>query len=200
MTVGLIIVTAALGTVLSIAGAAARRGRSLVLRNAVGGYVELIRNTPFLVQIFFIFFGLPAIGLRLDNVTAAIIAMTINLSAYGIEIVRSGLDAVARGQWEAAAAVGLRRYRTFVSVILPQAFRVMFPALSAQIIITMLESAVVSQIAVRDLTYEADLVQSRTFLPFETYLVVAGVYFVLTGMMRHLMRASARRLLTGRPT
>jgi polar amino acid transport system permease protein len=194
-TLGLIVVTAALGTVLSILGAAARRGGSQVLRGAVAAYVEFIRNTPFLVQIFFIFFGLPAIGVRLDAVPAAIIAMTVNLSAYGIEIVRSGLDAVPRGQVEAAAALGLRRYRAFVAVILPQAFRVMFPALSSQIVITMLESAVVSQIAVRDLTYEADLLQARTFLAFETYLVVAGIYFVLATLMRRAMRTGARRFL-----
>jgi len=139
--------------------------------------------------------GLPAIGVRLNAVPAAIVAMTVNLSAYGIEIVRSGLDAVPRGQVEAAAALGLRRYRAFVSVILPQAFRVMFPALSSQIVITMLESAVVSQIAVRDLTYEADLLQARTFLAFETYLVVAGIYFALATLIRRAMQAGARRFL-----
>jgi polar amino acid transport system permease protein len=194
-TMGLIVVTAALGTVLSILGAAARRGQSAVLGAAVAAYVELIRNTPFLVQIFFIFFGLPAVGVRLDALPAAVVAMTVNLSAYGIEIVRSGLDAVPRGQIEAAAALGLRRYRAFVSVILPQAFRVMFPALSSQIVITMLESAVVSQIAVRDLTYEADLLQARTFLAFETYLVVAGIYFGLATLMRRTMHAGARHFL-----
>ena len=181
---------------LSIAGAAARRSRSAPLRQAVAAYVELIRNTPFLVQLFFIFFGLPSLGIRLDAAVAAVIAMTMNLTAYGIEIVRSGLDAVPAGQWEAGMALGLTRYRIFVSVVLRQALRVIFPALSSQIIITMLESAVVSQIAVRDLTYEADVLQARTFRAFETYLVVTGIYLGLASLLRKLMQTGARRYLT----
>ena len=195
-TIGLIAVVSGLGTVLSIAGAAARRSRSAPLRQAVvAAYVELIRNTPFLVQLFFIFFGLPSLGIRLDAAVAAVIAMTMNLTAYGIEIVRAGLDAVPAGQWEAGMALGLTRYRIFVSVVLRQALRVIFPALSSQIIITMLESAVVSQIAVRDLTYEADVLQARTFRAFETYLVVTGIYLGLASLLRKLMQTGARRYL-----
>ena len=93
-------------------------------------------------------------------------------------------------------ALGLTRYRIFVSVVLRQALRVIFPALSSQIIITMLESAVVSQIAVRDLTYEADVLQARTFRAFETYLVVTGIYLGLASLLRKLMQTGARRYLT----
>jgi polar amino acid transport system permease protein len=196
-TMFVIVVVATCGALLSIVGAAAQRGRSQVLSRAVACYVEAIRNTPFLVQLFFIFFGLPSLGLRLNNLVAAIVAMTLNMAAYGIEIVRAGLEAVPRGQWEAAQSLGLSRYRVFVSVIMPQALRVIFPALSGQIIITMLESAVVSQIAVRDLTYEADVLQARTFRPFETYLVVTGIYFVLATTMRRAMYAGAVRWLFG---
>ncbi|MCW6511155.1 amino acid ABC transporter permease [Lichenifustis flavocetrariae] len=192
-TMGLIVVVTVLGTVLSIAGAAARRSRSKGLRRAVGAYVELVRNTPFLVQLFFIFFGLPGLGIRLNAVTAAILAMTLNMTAYGIEVVRAGLEAVPKGQGEGGAALGLSRTRVFLSVVLPQALRVIFPALSSQIIIILLESAVVSQIAVRDLTYEADLLQSRTFRPFETYLVVTGLYLGLATAMRRGMEAGAHR-------
>jgi polar amino acid transport system permease protein len=199
-TMMLIVVVTAFGTVLSVAGAAARRSRSRLLRQAVASYVEVIRNTPFLVQLFFIFFGLPSLGLRLGNVVAAVIAMTLNMAAYGIEVVRAGLDAVPRGQWEGGTALGLSRYRVFVSVVLPQALRVIFPALSSQIIIIMLESAVVSQIAVRDLTYEADMLQARTFRAFETYLVVTLIYLGLATLMRRAMQAGAYRwILGGRP-
>jgi polar amino acid transport system permease protein len=199
-TMGLIVVVTLFGTVLSVMGAAARRSRNRALRQAVAAYVELIRNTPFLVQLFFIFFGLPSLGVRLDNIAAAIIAMTLNMAAYGIEVVRAGLDAVPKGQWEGGAALGLSRTRVFVSVVLPQALRVIFPALSSQIIIIMLESAVVSQIAVRDLTYEADVLQARTFRAFETYLIVTLIYLGLATVLRRVMQTGATRwLFGGRP-
>jgi polar amino acid transport system permease protein len=199
-TLFLIVVVTAFGTILSIAGAAGRRSRSRALRRVLAAYVEAIRNTPFLVQLFFIFFGLPSLGVRLGNIPAAIIAMTLNMTAYGIEVVRAGLEAVPKGQWEGAAALGLRPYRAFVSIVLPQALRVIFPALASQIVIIMLESAVVSQIAVRDLTYEADMLQARTFRAFETYLVVTGIYLGLAMALRRAMQMGARRwIFGGRP-
>ena len=193
-TVLLIAVTVPLGTLLSIAGAVGRRSSIAWCRALASGYVELIRNTPFLVQLFVIFFGLPSLGLRLDAMTAAILAMTVNMGAYGTEIMRAGLDAVAPGQWEAGAALGLRRRIVFVRVVLPQALRAVYPALASQAVIMMLESAVVSQIAVRDLTYEADLMQSRTFLSFETYAVVTLIYLGLAVLLRRVLNAGGRRL------
>lgn len=193
MTVFLIAVTTVAGTVLAILGAAARRSRYGLLRQAVTGYVEIVRNTPFLVQLFFIFFALPAAGIRLDPVVAAIVAMTLNMAAYSTEIVGSGLDAVPRGQREAALALGLRPRQVFVKIVLPQAMKIIFPALSSQIIIMMLESAVVSQIAVRELTYEADMLQARTFRAFETYLVVTLVYLGLAVALRKLLFVGGRR-------
>src|SRR4029453_2239700 len=118
MTIFLIAVTSVIGTILSIFGAAARRSRHPILQKAVATYVELIRNTPFLVQLFFIFFGLPKLGIRLDPVVAAMLAMTLNMAAYTIEIVGAGLDAVAKGQKEAAAALGLQPWLVFVKIIL----------------------------------------------------------------------------------
>ena len=196
-TVLMIVVAALLGTLFSIIGAAGRRSRRALVRHGVTTYVELIRNTPFLVQLFFIFFGLPSLGIRLNPLVAAILAMTINLTAYGIEIVGAGLDAVATGQREAGLALGLRPRQIFVKVVLPQALRVIFPSLCSQIVIMMLESAAVSQIAVRELTYEADLLQARTFLPFETYLVITLIYLGLSVALRRLMVAAGQRFLVG---
>jgi len=198
MTIFLIVTSAFFGTFISIVGAAGRRSRLAVIRNAVASYVELIRNTPFLAQLFFIYFGLPSLGLRLDPVTSAILAMTVNLAAYGIEIVGAGLDAVPVGQREAGRSLGLRPTQIFVKIVLPQALKVIFPALTSQIVITMLESAAVSQIAVRDLTYEADLLQARTFRSFETYLIVTLVYLLLSVALRRLMLAGDRRFLPAR--
>ena len=195
MTVLLIVVTTLIGTVLSILGAAARRSRQRWLRELIGAYVEFVRNTPFLVQLFFIFFGLPTLGIRLDPIVSAILAMTLNMAAYTTEIVGAGLDAVPRGQREAAMALGLRPRQVFVKIVLPQAMKVIYPALTSQIVIMMLESAVVSQIAVRELTYEADMVQARTFRAFETYLVVTLVYLGLSIVLRRLLVAGGRRVL-----
>jgi polar amino acid transport system permease protein len=197
-TVLLIAVTTLLGGALSVAVAAARRSRAAWLRGCAAGYVELIRNTPFIVQMFFVYFGLPSLGLRLSAVQAAMLAMTINLTAYAIEIVRAGIEAVPLGQREAALAFGLRPALVFALIVLPQAIANVYPALVSQIVITMLESAVVSQIAVVDLTHVADFIQSRNFRAFETYLVVTAVYLVLAVLLRRLLARCGRRLLAGR--
>ena len=196
MTVLLITVTTVIGTVISIAGAAARRSRHAVLRQAITAYVELVRNTPFLVQLFFIYFGLPSIGIRLDPFAAAVLAMTLNMAAYTTEIVGAGLDAVPKGQKEAASALGLHPVQVFMKIVLPQALKVIYPALTSQIIIMMLESAVVSQIAVRELTFEADMIQARTFRAFETYLVVTLVYLGLSIGVRRLLIWFGQRTLS----
>ena len=197
MTVFLIVVTSIAGIVLSVFGAAAKRSRHAFLRKLIAAYVELIRNTPFLVQLFFIFFGLPRLGIRLDPVVSAMLAMTLNMTAYTTEIVGAGLDAVPAGQREAAAALGLRPWVVFFKIVLPQALKVIFPALTSQIIIMMLESSVVSQIAVRELTYEADMLQARTFRAFETYFVVTIVYLAMSIALRRLLFAAGRHAVAG---
>jgi polar amino acid transport system permease protein len=148
------------------------------------------------VQLFFIFFGLPSLGNRLDPIAAAVLAMTLIIAAYTTEIVGAGLDAVPQGQKEAARALGLHKVQVFLKIVLPQALKVIYPALNSQIIIMMLESAVVSQIAVRELTFEADMLQARTFRPFETYLVVTMVYLGLSIGVRRLLIWFGRRTLS----
>ncbi len=187
MSVLLTAVAAFIGLFLSILGASARKSRFLPVRFLVSTYVELIRNTPFLVQLFFIYFGLPSIGIMLNPIVSAILALTSNLAAYGIMIVGAGLDAVPVGQREAGRALGLGPVHIFVKIILPQAMKVIFPALTSQMVISLLDSAVVSQIAVRDLTYEGDMLQARTFRAFETYFVVTLIYLALTVLLRRTM-------------
>ena len=198
VTLGLTAVASLFGIIIGVAGAAAMLSRKLWLRRLVAGYVELIRNTPFIVQMFFLFFGLPSIGLRLSALSAAALAMTINLAAYAIEIIRAGLEGVPPGQSEAAKTLGLRALPVFGLVILPQALANVYPALVGQITITMLESAVVSQIAVVDLTHVADFIQSRNFRSFETYLVVTVIYLFLAIVMRRLLVFAGRGLFAGR--
>jgi len=157
----------------------------------------LIRNTPFIVQLFFIFFGLPSIGIKLTALMAAALAMTINLTAYGIEIVRAGLEAVPEGQREAGFSLGLSPLRVFIQIVLPQAIAVVYPSLVSQIVITMLESAVISQIAVVDLTHVADLIQSRSYRAFETYFAVAVIYLGMALGLRWLLNRAGTRLFQG---
>ena len=198
ITLGLTAIAATLGIALSIGGAATARWGLKWARALVMAYVELIRNTPFLVQLFFIFFGLPALGIKMTAMTAAILAMTVNLTAYAIEIVRAGIEAVPPGQREAGIALGLKPVKVFIYVILPQALANVYPALVSQVIIIMLESAVVSQIAVMDLTHVGDYIQSRTYRAFETYFVIAAVYLAMAIGLRWLLRRAGSRLFAGR--
>lgn len=195
VTLLLTALTAVMGTAVSIAGAIAATWGGKLLRRAITIYVELIRNTPFIVQLFFIFFGLPSLGLRLPAIAAALIAMVINLSAYGIEIMRAGLQSVDRGQTEGGFALGLGPVVVLRLILLPQAIATVYPALVGQAIIMMLESAVVSQIAVTDLTHVADYIQSRTYRAFETYAVAALIYLVLAMTLRRILSEVGRRYL-----
>jgi polar amino acid transport system permease protein len=195
-TLGLTAVSTALGIGVGVAGAAASDSRHTWLRSLVRGYVEAIRNTPFIVQLFFVFFGLPALGVHLGEFTAAILAMTLNLGAYSVEIIRAGIAAVPKGHHEAAASLAMTRGQTFRHVILPQALAKVFPALSSQIVITMLGSAVVSQISVPDLTYAASYIQSRNFRAFETYFLITASYLVMAIVLRALLNAAGKRLFS----
>ena len=197
LTLGLTALAAAISVVLSVAGAVTRLWGARWARVLVGAYVELIRNTPFIVQLFFIFFGLPSLGIKLTALMAAALAMTINLTAYGIEIVRAGLEAVPDGQREAGISLGLSPLRVFLLIVLPQAIAVVYPALVSQIVITMLESAVISQIAVIDLTHVADLIQSRSYRAFETYFAVAVIYLCMALGLRWLLDRAGRRMFRG---
>lgn len=164
----------------------------------VGAYVELIRNTPFIVQLFFIFFGLPAAGFKLSAETASFIAMVINLGAYATEILRAGLEATPKGQIEAAISLALNRTQTFVRVVLPPAMKKIWPSLVSQIVIVMLGSSVCGQISTQELSYAADLIQSRNFRSFEAFIVIGMIYLLLSFAVRHLLNWAGASLLFGR--
>ncbi len=150
------------------------------LRLAINAYIEVIRNTPFLVQLFFFFFALPALGLRWTPHTAALTAMVVNLGAYATEIIRAGIESIPKGQIEAGLALNLKRWEIFRFVVLKPALRAIYPALTSQFILLMLSSAVVSVIAADDLTSVAANLQSQTFRSFEIYIVVAAIYLGLS--------------------
>ena len=187
VTLQLILVGGTLGILVGIACAWVRSLGPKALRWPVSAYVEMIRNTPFLIQLFFIFFGLPGLGIQMDEMTAAYLAMTINLGAYACEIIRAGIEATPKGQYEAGASLAMTRWETFRHVVLVPSLQRIWPALSSQVVIVMLGSAVVSQIAVEDLTFVANFIQSRNFRAFETYLVSTLIYLVLAILVRRAM-------------
>jgi polar amino acid transport system permease protein len=157
------------------------------LRWLVGLYVELIRNTPFLIQLYFVFFALPSAGLRLTANTAAITAMVVNLVAYAVEIVRAGLEAIPRGQIEAGRALGLGPYRILRHIVLAQALRVVYPALASQFVLQLLGSSLVSAIAAEELTAVANNIMIVTFRNFEVFGVVTAIYLALSLFFRALL-------------
>ncbi len=181
-----------LSLVVAIFGALARTGGPRWLQAVVAAYVEFIRNTPFLVQVFVIFFGLPAAGIRLDAVTCAVIAMVLNGSAYTIEIIRAGIESIPHGQTEAARALGLHRLQSFRLIVLPQALQAVVPPLGSQFILLMLNSSIVSVISAEELTAAAQDIQSRTFRSFEAYIVAAVIYFLLSLLFSGAFKAVER--------
>ena len=191
-TIVLTLVSTIAGIALGTTGASARAFGPKWLDILVGAYVEVVRNTPFIVQLFFIFFGLPAIGVKLSETVAAFLAMTINLGAYSTEIIRAGIQAVPKGHIEAGESLAMSRIQVLRYVVLKQAFQKIYPALSSQIVIVMLGSAVVSQISAEDLTYAANYIQSRNFRAFEVYLVVTLLYLLLAISARAILRGIGR--------
>ena len=192
VTVELTLVGAVAGMFLGILCAWIRTLGPEMLRPPVATYVELIRNTPFMIQLFFIFFGLPSVGVQLSELQAANLAMIINLGAYSSEIIRAGIEATPKGQFEAGAALALRPLQTFRLVILVPALQRIWPALSSQIVIVMLGSAVVSQIAAEDVTFAANFIQSRTFRAFEAYMLSTAIYLLFAIALRQLLNQLGR--------
>ncbi|MEQ8392011.1 MAG: amino acid ABC transporter permease [Thalassospira sp.] len=184
LTTQLTVIGAVVGVGFGILGAWARASRAPVISPIVGIYVELIRNTPFLVQLFFIFFGLPALGVKLTEFQAAVLAMIVNLGAYSTEIVRAGIQAIPQGQIEAAQTLAMNRVQIFRYVVILPALQKIWPALSSQIVIVMLGSSVCSQIAAEELTFGANYIQALNFRAFEVYFVVTALYLVMSILLR----------------
>jgi polar amino acid transport system permease protein len=197
-TLGLTAVATVIGVAVGVACAWARAYGPPWLKWAVGMYVELVRNTPFIVQLFFVFFGLLAAGVRLSPELASIIAMVVNLGAYATEIIRAGIDATPKGQVEAALSLALTRAQVFTRVVLPPALRKVWPSLVSQIIIVMLGSAVCGQISTQELSHAANLIQSRNFRAFEAFIIATGIYLVLAMGLRRLLNWVGPRFIFGR--
>ncbi|MEN9670414.1 MAG: hypothetical protein RL018_691 [Pseudomonadota bacterium] len=197
-TLALTTISATIGVVVGVVCAWSRASGPIWLKWAVGSYVELIRNTPFIVQLFFIYFGLPVAGVKLSAEIASVIAMVVNLGAYATEIIRAGIEATPKGQIEAAMSLALNRMQTFTRVVLPPALKKVWPALVSQIIIVMLGSAVCGQISTEELSYAANLIQSRNFRAFEAFIIATLIYLALSMAVRKLLNWLGPRFLWGR--
>ena len=172
LTVQLTVVSIALGLAVGTVCALLRVYGNRWVRAPVGFYVELIRNTPLLVQIFIVYFGLSSLGLKLSAEVSAVIALVVNMGAYTTEIMRAGIQSIQRTQLEAADCLGLTRLQTIVHVVL-----------------LMLASSITSQISTEELTATANLVQSDTYRSFEVYIIVAVVYLALSLLYRLAFKA-----------
>lgn len=156
------------------------RSERRALHVPINVFIEVVRNTPFLVQIFLLFFGLSMVGVRLTPTVAAIVALIINGAAYATEIIRGGLGSIPKGQFEAGAALGLHPLQVFTHVVLKPAIRAIYPSLTSQFIFLMLTSSIVSSISATELTHVAAVLEGQTFRSFEIYFVVAGLYLAMS--------------------
>lgn len=161
---------------------------------AVGAYVDFIRGTPLLIQIFLVFFALPVVGLRLGEITAGIVALALNTSAYVAETVRGGVGSVERGQTEAAKAIGMRRPAILVYILLPQALRPILPPLTNELISMTKNTSLLSVISVYELTRAGQAIVSTYFAPFEIYLLLAIYYYVTIKILSWLSRRIEARM------
>jgi polar amino acid transport system permease protein len=184
VTLALSVLTMIAGFVIGLACACARTYGGPRSKAFVAAYVEVIRNTPLLVQLFLLYFGLPSLGLRLDAFDASLLALVINLGAYSTEIIRAGLQAIPKSQIEAGQSLGLTPWQIFRYIIVFPAIKAMYPALSSQFILLMLATSVVSQISMQDLFHVGSIIQSRTFRDFEVYTVIGGIYLALAFVFR----------------
>ncbi|MEH7911918.1 amino acid ABC transporter permease [Rhizobium laguerreae] len=195
-TIGLALAGMSLALVIGVIGVAARTSNIRPLRAAVIAFVEVVRNTPFLVQIFFIFFALPMMGIRLNPTVTAIIALAVNGGAYAIEIIRGGVDSIHKGQVEAGLALGLHKAQVFRLIVMKPALRAIYPSLTSQFIMLTLTTSVCTSIAAYELTSVAQIIESDTFRSFEVYFTITLMYLVISWMMMGLFALISRHFFS----
>jgi His/Glu/Gln/Arg/opine family amino acid ABC transporter permease subunit len=188
-----------LAVVLGLVGAVMRTTRFAMLRAVGTVYVDVFRAIPVLTQLFIIYFGLAELGIRLAPVPAAIIGFGINGGAYLTEVFRAGIEAVHRGQTEAALSIGMTRMQALRIIILPQAMRVILPPLGNFAIGLLKDTSVASSVAAPELTFRARMLVDQTYLSTQIYLMVAALYLLMSLPLAHLVRRLERRGARERP-
>ena len=194
-TIMLAFLAVLIGVVLGLGLALMRRSRFKLIKFVAASYIEFVRGTPLLVQLFIIFYGLPVItGMRFPDFVAGVIALSLNSAAYIAEIIRAGLQSVDRGQMEAARSLGMNHHTAMRHIIIPQAFKNILPALGNEFIVVIKESAIVSVIGIYEIMRSANIVRGITYRPFEPLIVAALIYFVLTFTLSNLLGIAERRM------
>ncbi|KEI99848.1 arginine ABC transporter permease [Clostridium botulinum A2B3 87] len=203
-TIILAFFTVVIGTILGLLLSLMKLSKNKILKYIAVSYIEFIRGTPVLVQLYIIYYGLPTIGIKFPEVPilgsnfpdffAGILALSINSGAYVAEIIRAGIQAVDKGQMEAARSLGMSESMAMRNVIIPQAFKNILPALGNEFITIIKESSIVSIIGIHELMYNADTVRGNIFRPFEPLLVAALMYFILTFTLSKLLGVAERRM------
>ncbi|EQB3099485.1 amino acid ABC transporter permease [Clostridium botulinum] len=203
-TIILAFFTVVIGTILGLLLSLMKLSKNKILKYIAVSYIEFIRGTPVLVQLYIIYYGLPTIGIKFPEIPilgsnfpdffAGILALSINSGAYVAEIIRAGIQAVDKGQMEAARSLGMSESMAMKNVIIPQAFKNILPALGNEFITIIKESSIVSIIGIHELMYNADTVRGNIFRPFEPLLVAAVMYFILTFTLSKLLGVAERRM------
>jgi polar amino acid transport system permease protein len=192
MTLWLATISILIGLALGLVTAIGRRSQFFAVRGSAAVYIEVIRNTPFLVQAFFIFFGLPSIGLTLSPQQAAVLALSLNSGAFAAEVIRGGIDAVPKGQFEAGAALGLGPLQVLRFIVIKPALRTIFPALSGQFVLVLLTTSIVSSISATELTSVAEQIDSTTYRSFEVYVVTTLLYLGMSLILSTILKSIDR--------
>ena len=187
-------IAAVLGLLLGVICGLGALSRSRPVRWLVTAYVDFIRGTPLLIQIFLVFFALPMVGIRFDEFWAGVIALSLNAAAFVAEVVRGGVGSIEKGQTEAAKAIGMRHSQILVFILLPQAYRQMVPPLTNELISLVKNSSLLSVISVYELTRAGQAIISVHFVPFEIYTLLALYYYALIKALSWLSTLLERRL------
>jgi len=194
MTVELTVITLIIGTVLGILFALMKLSNNIVLRLISGFYTWIIRGTPMLLQLFFFYYGLPFIGIRLSPMQAAIIGLGLNSGAYMAEIIRGGILSIDKGQFEAAKALGFNYSETMQKIILPQTFKVIIPPVGNEFITILKDTSLVSTIAMVELMRTAQQMYASTFRPIEIFFTAAVLYLIMTTVFTSIFSAYEKKL------
>lgn len=183
-----------IGVLLGVFIALMKISKNKLLSLIATSYIEFIRGTPLLVQLFIVYFGLPQIGIHLPDFAAGIIALSINSAAYVAEIIRAGIQAIDKGQMEAARSLGMTHNMAMKYIIIPQALKNILPALGNEFIVVIKESSIAMVVGIPEIMYNADTVRGNTYQPFEPLIAAAVVYFILTFTLSRLVGIIERRM------
>jgi His/Glu/Gln/Arg/opine family amino acid ABC transporter permease subunit len=186
LTIRLTVFVILLSWVCGLLAALGKRSRWRLIRYFCEFYIWFVRGTPAMIQIFVVYFGLPQLGITMSPFLAGVLTLGINSGAYVAEIVRGGLMAIPRGQYESPIALGLSEAQAFRRIILPQVVRIILPSLTNEAVATLKNTSLLSVITVVELTFHAQIVIARTFQPFPFYILAALIYLVLTTLLTRL--------------